>query len=61
MWIARFPWMYPITGATEYFGGIDNIMCTWSASRCPSSTALSRGCARRRNTSPKYRRSHPRV
>ena len=28
MWIALFPLMYPITCDTEYFGGIEIIMCT---------------------------------
>ena len=39
MWIALFPLINPITCATEYFGGIENNMCTWSAIRWPSSTS----------------------
>jgi len=29
-WIVLFPLMYPITCATEYFGGIEISMCRWS-------------------------------
>ena len=43
----------------EYFGGIDTIMWTWSASRCPSSTSLSRCRANSRSTPPRCRRTDP--
>ena len=35
MWIARFPLRYSIACTTEYFGGIDTNIWTWSGSRCP--------------------------
>src|SRR5215469_16663340 len=35
--IELFPFKYPITSATEYFGDIDIRICTWSGIRCPSS------------------------
>ena len=38
--IALFPLIYPTTPDTEYFGGIVNIMCTWSPSDAPPSPPL---------------------
>jgi hypothetical protein len=32
-WIALLPLMKPTTGDTEYFGGIDIILCTSSTNR----------------------------
>ncbi len=51
--------MYPITWATEYFGGIEISMCTWSGIRWPSTTWLSFCFASVLNTSPNRRRSSP--
>ena len=36
IWIALFPLRNPTTCETEYLGGIEISMCTWSALRCPS-------------------------
>src|SRR6185437_9667404 len=55
--MALLPLMNPTTCDTAYLGGIEIIMCTWSDIRCPSSIRLSFCSAKRRNTSPKYRRS----
>jgi hypothetical protein len=43
--IELFPFRYPITSATEYFGGIDISISTWSGIRYPSGTCtlMSRG------------------
>src|SRR5215468_2699001 len=49
------PFRYPITSATEYFGGIDINMCTWSGIRCPSSILHSLRRASSWNTVPKCR------
>jgi hypothetical protein len=35
--IEFFPCRYPVTSASEYFGGIDISMRTWSGISCPSS------------------------
>jgi hypothetical protein len=45
IWIALFPFMYP-TCDTEYLGGIDTSICTWSRMRCPSSIRLAHFCQR---------------
>jgi hypothetical protein len=47
------PLMCPTTCATEYFGGIEIMMCTWSSSRCPSSTVDSRCSVSVRKTYPR--------
>jgi len=57
MWIAVFPFMNPITCATEYFGGIDINICTWSIIRCPSCISLSFCRAKSRKNHPNSRRS----
>src|SRR5215213_3714551 len=46
--------MNPTTWDTEYFGGIDNSIWTWSGIKCPSSTRLSLWPASLRNTSPRW-------
>src|SRR5258708_11016419 len=51
--------MKPTTCDTAYFGGIEIIMWTWSANRCPSSIRLSFCSASLRNTSPKCLRRLP--
>src|SRR5208283_1007100 len=51
--------MNPTTDDTAYFGGIEIIMCTWSARRCPSSIRHSFCSASFRNTSPKCLRNPP--
>src|SRR5215217_6884492 len=51
--------MNPITWDTEYFGGIDNSIWTWSGIRCPSSTRLSFWPASLRNTSPRWTLNWP--
>src|SRR5262249_18055543 len=43
--IELFPFRYPITCATEYFGGIEISMCTWSGIRCLPRSGIP--CARR--------------
>src|SRR5215470_11926011 len=57
--IELFPFRYPITSATEYFGGIEISMCTWSDIRCPSSIWHSLRRASSRNTLPNCRRTYP--
>src|SRR3974377_209184 len=57
--IELFPFRYPITSDTEYFGGVDISMCTWSAIKCPSSIWHSLRWASSRNTLPKCRRICP--
>src|SRR5215471_5701841 len=57
--IELFPFRYPITSATEYFGGIDISICTWSGSSCRSSIWHSLRRASSRNTVPKCRRIWP--
>ena len=52
MWIALLPLMNPLTDATEYFGGTDKRMCTWSGIKCPSSTVHSFCSASDLNTVP---------
>ena len=59
MWIALFPFMYPTTCDTEYLGGIDTSICTWSRMRCPSSIRLSRCIANCLSTSPSCWRRAP--
>src|SRR6266850_5680487 len=59
MWIALLPFMNPITCATEYFGGIDSSIGTWSIIRCPSWISHSRCRANSRNTLPRCRRNCP--
>ena len=51
------PLMKPITLATEYFGGTDKSLCTWSSVRCPSSPVHSFYSATDRNTGPSSRRN----
>src|SRR5215475_1322794 len=57
--IELFPFKYPITSDTEYFGGIEISMCTWSGIRCPSSIWHSLRRASSRNTLPNCRRICP--
>jgi hypothetical protein len=57
--IELFPFRYPITSATEYFGGIEINICTWSGSRCPSSILHSLRRASSWNTVPNCRRICP--
>ena len=59
MWIALFPFMYPTTWDTEYFGGIDTSICTWSRIKCPSSIRLSRCIANCLSISPNRWRRTP--
>ena len=40
--IALFPLINPTTPDTEYFGGIDNSMCTWSLICCAKSRRIVR-------------------
>jgi hypothetical protein len=54
-----FPFMYPMTCATEYFGGIEISMCTWSGIRWPSRILHSYCEAKARNISPIRWRSFP--
>src|SRR5271167_4966892 len=57
--MALLPLMNPTTCDTAYFGGIEIIMWTWSASRWPSSIRHSFCSASLRNTSPKCFRRLP--
>jgi hypothetical protein len=50
--MALFPLIYPTTCATEYFGGIEINMCTWSNIKWPCSIRLSRCPANSLNTLP---------
>src|SRR4030067_2068537 len=51
--------MYPMTCATEYFGGIEINMCTWAGIRWPAITWHSFCFAKVLKTSPNLRRSSP--
>src|SRR5262249_21729269 len=53
--IELFPFRNPITSDTEYFGGIDINICTWSGIKCPSSILHSLRRASSWNTVPKCR------
>src|SRR4030095_10474131 len=50
--MALFPLIYPTTCATEYFGGIEISMCTWSNIKWPCSIRLSRCPANSLNILP---------
>jgi hypothetical protein len=59
MWMALFPFTYPTTCDTEYLGGIDTSIGTWSRIKCPSSIRLSRCIANCFSTSPNWWRRAP--
>ena len=57
--MALFPLIYPTTCATEYFGGIEINMCTWSNIKWPCSIRLSRCTANSLNILPIRWRKEP--
>jgi len=59
MWIALLPLMKPTICETVYWGGIDNIMCTWSGMTVTFLTRHSFCSVGVRNTVPRCRRSSP--
>jgi len=59
IWIALFPLRNPTTCETEYLGGIEISICTWSGFRCPSRIWHSFCDARSLKLGPRYFLSPP--
>ena len=61
IWTALLLLIKPIIWATEYLGGIESKVWTWSGSKWPSMTVHSFCLAKSRNIPPKYFRKSPKI